>query len=225
MANLTKLTMENVFRDTNTWYVERGKSRASQELIRFCQQYAGDRILDLGCATGEYCLALDKIGFKCTGVDINKSYVKIARERGVNAYHATGRLPFNDRSFDTVVMFEVLEHISNPEQLLQEAKRVAEKNILITVPDCGGFDDLGRHGLTYNHFLDTDHVNFFTKEELENFLAIHFDRFKVEKKEPILGAIGLPWWLRKSVSLLYRIKILKPRIFYRLYAVIELKVG
>ena len=129
-------------------------------------------------------------------------------------------LPFEDKSFDTVIMFELLEHVQNPEQVLKESKRVALKNILITVPNCGEFEALKNYGMTYDHFLDLDHINFFTKQDMERLLSIHFKRFRVEEREPIiLGKIGLPWWLRKPVSLLRQIEI-----YYRLYAVIDLKV-
>lgn len=225
MVNTTNLNRENIFRNTSTWYAKQNTNMFSSALIRFCQQYAGNNILDLGCAIGNYCSALSKVGFKCTGVDINESYVKIAREHGVNAHLATFPLFFDNGSFDTVIMFEVLEHVPDPDMLLIEAKRMAVKSILITVPNCSEFNILNKMGLMYNHFLEEDHINFFTKKELESLLANHFDRFKVEEREPIWWAAGLPWWLRKSLSLLYRMKMIKPRIFYRLYAVIELKTN
>ena len=35
--------------------------------------------------------------------------------------------PFEDKSFDTVILFEILEHVSRPVEILKEAKRVAKK--------------------------------------------------------------------------------------------------
>ncbi|GAI70639.1 unnamed protein product, partial [marine sediment metagenome] len=89
-----------------------------------------------------YCLELKRLGFECVGVDINEEYIKIAREKGVEAYIVKETLPFADDFFDTVIMFELLEHVHNSDEILKEAKRVARKNILITVPDCGGFETL-----------------------------------------------------------------------------------
>lgn len=226
MPEITELTKEKIYRDSKTWYKEAKERIVSENLINFCKQYAGKRILDLGCATGDYCLELERLGFKCVGVEINEEYVKIAREKGVDAYVIKKQVPLEDKSFDTVIIFEVLEHIQDPDEILKEAKRISQKNILITVPNCGNFGVLRSYGLIYDHFLDTDHIHFFTKRELENLLSKHFQKFKVEEKEPILlGIAGLPWWLRKPVSLLYKLKLIKSDIYYRLFAVVELDEG
>jgi len=222
MTYRTTMTRDAVFRNTKTWYNLPGSGGASPALLEFCRQYAGNKILDLGCATGNYCLALAKMGFSCVGADINEDYVRAAKERGVEAVHIQDGLPFADKSFDTVLLFEVLEHTADPERLLLEAKRVAARRILITVPDCGGFEQLAGAGLTYHHFLDLDHSSFFTRPELESFLGRNFERFRVFEKEPVIFAAGFPWLLRKGISLLYRLGLLKPRLFFRLYAVIEL---
>jgi len=44
-------------------------------------------------------------------------------------------LPFQDGTFDTVVMLDVLEHVYAPEVLLEEAVRVSKKYIIISVPN------------------------------------------------------------------------------------------
>jgi len=223
MASSTKLTKEEIYRDSKKWYAETEERIVSENLINFCKQYAGEKILDFGCATGGYSLELRKLGFQCVGIDINEEYVKIAQEKGVEAYIVKEQLPFDNDSFDTVIMFEVLEHVQDTGEILEEAKRVAKKNILITVPNCGDFETLRSYGLAYDHFLDIDHINFFTKKDLENLLSKHFEKFKVEEKEPILlGKAGLPWWIRKPVSLLYKLKILKTNIYYRLYGIVDL---
>jgi SAM-dependent methyltransferase len=223
--NSNILTKGKIYRDSKTWYAEADTNLFSKNLIIFCQQYAGRKILDFGCATGNYCLELRKLNFECVGVDINEEYIKIARQRNVTAYVVKDTLPFEDKSFDTVIMFELLEHVQNPEQVLKESKRVALKNILITVPNCGEFEALKNYGMTYDHFLDLDHINFFTKQDMERLLSIHFKRFRVEEREPItLGKIGLPWWLRKPISLLSKLKFIKTDIHYRIYAVIDLEI-
>lgn len=48
------------------------------------------------------------------------------------------RLPFGDKSFDTVVCSEVFEHIETHDFLLAELKRVARRRIIITVPTSMG---------------------------------------------------------------------------------------
>jgi len=213
---------EEIFRDTKNWYLEI-QNYASDDLIKFAAQYAGDKILDVGCATGDYCNKLKKLGWECVGVDINPKYIDRALENRIEAYvMSADNLKFPDNSFGTVLLFEILEHVANPHGVLEEAKRVATKNILITVPNCTRFFELKGYGLTYEHMLEKDHVNFFGKKDLENLLSKHFKEFKVDETEPIgLGTIALPWCLKYPISFLYKLKLFKTSIYYRLYAVVE----
>lgn len=221
MRPADNLKRADIYRDTNTLYnnVHGGYSKMH---LKYCNDYAGHSVLDIGCATGNLCIELQKNGYKCTGVDINSEYVRIAKENGVEAYVVDGKLPFEDKAFDTVTIFEVLEHIKNPNELLKEAKRVARKNILISVPNCGGYAELKKWYLTYEHFLELDHRLFFTKESLRNLLVKHFNDFIVTEEKPVfLGRAGLPWWISKPIALLYKLRVLKPKIFTRLFAVIN----
>jgi len=212
-----------VFRDTRNWYLEKS-NYASPALIEFAAQFAGKKILDVGCATGEYCIRLNELGFKCVGIDANPEYI-VKAKRGVEAHVMNAEsLVFADNSFDSILLFEILEHMNNLNNILKEAKRVAGKNILVTVPNCTDFFQLRKIGLTYEHMLESDHVNFFTKQDLEKLLSKHFKRFRVEEKEPI-NSIVSPSWLRKVISLFYRLKLLEAGLYYRLYAIVDLEEG
>lgn len=213
---------KDIFRDTQNWYLNRD-NQASVELVNFAAQNSGRKILDLGCATGDYCIKLKERGFDCTGVDINPKYVAEAREKGIEAQVMDGsNLNFPDNSFDTVLLFEVLEHVENPQRLLKEAKRVAAENVLITVPNCSQLSELSDFGLTYEHVLEKDHVNFFTKNDLSDLIASEFREFKVIEKDPIrLMALGLPMPLKILILGLYKLRLIKNKVYYRLYAVAE----
>ena len=195
------------------------------------KQYAGQSVLDVGCATGGYCLELNKQGFKCTGLDVNNDYVKIAKKNGVNAYLIKEEFPFKDKTFDTVVLFELIEHVVEPDKILKEARRVAKKNILISVPNCNGFEALKNYGLTYEHFLEMDHINFFTKDSLTTLLSKHFDDFKIMEVDPIYplllnykGVLGKIIWvpLRKFITMCYKLGILKSDYYRGLQVVVTL---
>lgn len=210
----------DIFRNTENWYLNMNDC-VSDELIEFAIQHAGNNILDVGCATGNYCVKLKERGFNCVGIDINKKYVKKSIENGVESYLMdAGELKFSDNSFDTILLFEVLEHVENPQQIIGEAKRVAKKNVLITVPNSTGFYDLRKHGLTYEHMLEKDHVNFFTKEDLENLLAKYYEYFKVEEREAMnFEIVNLPIWLRYPILIFSKLKLIKSSIYFRLYAI------
>lgn len=213
------MNKHDIFRDTKEFYLT--NENISPNLIKFTTNHAGKKILDIGCATGEYCKKLSEIGFKCTGVDINPEYILKAKQKGIDAHIMDGEtLDFPNNSFDTVILFEVLEHVNNPKIVLKEAKRVAGKNVLISVPNCTEFTLLRAFNLTYDHFLDLDHINFFNKNDMEDLLSNCFNRFKVEEKELIgMNVVGLPKWVKLSLLLLNKLKIIN--IYYRLYAIAE----
>ncbi|GAG07411.1 unnamed protein product [marine sediment metagenome] len=214
---------EEIFRNTNKIYLG-WQGYASDKLLRFATRYAGKRILDVGCSIGDYCLELSSRRFDCVGVDYNEEYVKEAKSRGVKAYVMDAyNLGFEDKSFDTVLLFEVLEHVEKPELALLEAKRLARRNILITTPNFSEYERLASVKLTYYDVLTEDHVIFFTEEELLNLCKKVSSRCTVIKKEPIYMHRFLPLCLRKPISILYRTKLLKPVIYRRLYALVWLE--
>ncbi|MBF8247533.1 MAG: hypothetical protein HW374_333 [Bacteroidetes bacterium] len=154
----------SVFRDTKSFYRQFPADVVARPLINFTKRHAGKEILDLGCATGNYCHRLAKLGYSVKGADVNAEYVATARERGVDAVLIEDAVPFPDRSFDTVLVFEVLEHLADPEPVIKEAKRLSRHNVLFTTPNSGGVERLQREGLLFEHFADLDHKNFFTEE-------------------------------------------------------------
>jgi ubiquinone/menaquinone biosynthesis C-methylase UbiE len=213
----------SVFRDTKTFYDRVPVDQVSRQLIVFARKHAGREILDLGCAVGNYSRRLSSLGYQVKGADINPEYIRIARERGVDAHLVQGdALPFPDRSFDSVVLFEVLEHLPDPDTVLMEARRVARKNVILTTPNSEKIADLQRAGLLYEHVADLDHRNFFTPATLESLLQKHFRRVRVRRGDGINPLALMPWKpVRVLGAGLTRLGLLKPRFYFRLYAVVD----
>jgi SAM-dependent methyltransferase len=92
----------------------------------------GRRVLDLGCGYGGKTMHYAAIGAaEVTGVEPDEAVVEqcraIANARGSRATFVAAsaeRLPFAARSFDTVICWDVLEHVVDPGRALEEAKRV-----------------------------------------------------------------------------------------------------
>lgn len=96
-------------------------------------------ILDMGCGTGETLTFLKTIfpKAKLTGVDVSRQAVKYTKNRGHEAKMADAlRLPFADKTFDAVLLLDVVEHIKDDTGVVKEAKRVLKPGgiIIITVP-------------------------------------------------------------------------------------------
>lgn len=208
-----------VFRDTKNFYRTFPADAVAHQLILFTQRHAGNSVLDLGCATGNYCIKLGQLGYRVTGADVNPEYVAIARERGVDAHLIETTVPFPDGSFDTVIVFEVLEHLPDPEAVISEARRLARKNVLFTVPHSGGMERLQPQGLIFEHFADLDHKNFFTEDSLKALLQPHFRTVTVTKGDGISPfSLFNSRWIRFGGKVLTKLGIVRPQYHFRLYA-------
>lgn len=86
-------------------------------------------ILDVGCGAGFLSNELAKEGYVITGLDQSDESLRVARRHDMtksvqyingNAYS----LPFMDDHFDIVISVDFLEHIENPQRVIQEISRV-----------------------------------------------------------------------------------------------------
>lgn len=119
--------------------------------------YLKGRLLDVGCGIG------DMLVFRpdSIGVDINEFNVQYCKERGCEAYEMpVDELPFEDGSFDSVLLDNVLEHLADPISLLTEVKRVMRSDAVFVI---------GVPGLK-GQASDPDHKVFYDENSL-NILA------------------------------------------------------
>ena len=192
--------------------------------VRFAGKHAGNSILDLGCGFGAYGSALAEKGRKCIGCDINLDYLRTAASQGLPVVNVDSMLPFRDRSFDSVLIFEVIEHVNKIETILAEAFRIARKNVLITVPNSENIQLMKENDVTYAHMLSSDHLHFFDPDSLEHLLRRHSNDVSIERSDPIYPF----WFVGRSLpfyglKLLFRLGLLKPRFLSRLYAVARIR--
>lgn len=139
--------------------------------INYVNKYAaGATALDLGCGRGWYAAALADSGFQVTGMD----QVNRVQDRRIDMIEQiiAPPLPFDDAAFDTVVLFDVLEHLPDEEQMLSEIARVCRQRLILSVPHAdAGF--LPRYGLTYLHYVDDTHLREYLPAELGEKLTQH----------------------------------------------------
>lgn len=99
-------------------------------------------VLDYGCGEGEFAERIRDRLHAYHGVDIDGDKVEKARARGwanVQRINPRDPLPFGDESFDTVVILEVIEHVSDEALVLGELARVLRQRgrLLLTTPHRG----------------------------------------------------------------------------------------
>lgn len=135
---------------------------------------AGLRVLDVGCGDGAYLLSECQKGCECFGVDISKEALKRLKQRDSRINIYCGSLEgahFSSDFFDVVNFSHVLEHVTNPKELLREIKRVMKPGafLRLQVPNSAS--------LAYKIFgpfwmgLDTPrHFYVFSRTNLKAFL-------------------------------------------------------
>ncbi|KQV95936.1 class I SAM-dependent methyltransferase [Rhizobacter sp. Root1221] len=159
-------------------YAVRGLNR---ERLAALLQHAGQEILDVGCGNGNYVLHLaDR--YKIRGVDY-KHFAAWDQKPHLFAVSDAQRLDVPDASVDTILSFETLEHLPDPDAALREYLRVCRRNLILTVPNCSLTHGQRASGQIYNHWIDRTHINFWELDTLCQ--QVEAAGFKVDQRNHI----------------------------------------
>ena len=98
------------------------------------------RLLDIGCGTGAFLAFMKKKGFEVCGVESNAKARSICLEKNIEVKPTEKELMSN--SFDTVSLWHVLEHLSNPEKKITACRNLlkGEGFLVIAVPNFESHD-------------------------------------------------------------------------------------
>jgi SAM-dependent methyltransferase len=132
-----------------------------------CASTEGDDVLDVGCGDGLKAIALGREGHSVVGLDDDTSAVDAANARLADESQATqervrfevgevGSLGFDDGSFETVLMGDVLQHHLNWKRPLTEACRVLKPGgrVVVTVPYAMPVEASGATSIHLHKLLD-----------------------------------------------------------------------
>jgi SAM-dependent methyltransferase len=135
-------------------------ARDVQHVLRM-KNHGANRVLDFGCGFGQFLEMCRLFGLEAVGVDRSN-----ARRSGaaVSIYAELDEVP---GSFDAVTLFEVLEHLDDPLDVLLRLKaRLNQSGLMIVeVPDTSGVNGI-RSREDYHKVHPLDHINAFTPESL-----------------------------------------------------------
>lgn len=155
------------------------------------------RLLDIGCGLGAVSIYLQKVLNAETvyGVDIAEACVEAARQKGVSTFQLDldqQSLPFEDNYFDAIFAGDLIEHVINPDHLLEEVYRTLTDSgvFVLTTPNLASWYnrlallfgwqpagsgvslhyDLGRPKFFLFGEGSTAHLRLYTRRALREFL-------------------------------------------------------
>ncbi|MBQ0841259.1 MAG: methyltransferase domain-containing protein [Gammaproteobacteria bacterium] len=109
----------------------------------FSRLNLGEKILEVGCATGVFVERLSHLGFSVEGIEFNKSAVAVCEEMGLPvSMQNMKQLAINRaEAFDVVCSFQVLEHVADPLSFINESLALLKcgGRLVICVPDNDSF--------------------------------------------------------------------------------------
>lgn len=126
----------HVLEDVHWWFL--GKREYVRTILK-SYTTKGIKILDVGSGTGGMTKFLTEWG-DVESLEKNFLAIALAKRRGLKIrYGSANKLPFEDKKFDLVTIFDVLYHKGVEEKkALQEAFRVLKKKGVIIITDCVG---------------------------------------------------------------------------------------
>ncbi len=101
----------------------------------------GNRLLDIGCGTGEYTVEMAPGFSQVDGIDIEPKRLELLQSNSPNnltvSAMSANSLEFPDETYDIITLVEVLEHLTDPIGALVEARQVltATGTVLLTTPN------------------------------------------------------------------------------------------
>lgn len=168
-------------------------SRASSRESRGVQSPASKslKLLDAGCAMGYFMeLARDAL-FDTYGIDVSSYAIDIAKETFGDRVKL-GQIENIDKlfnhsqkpiKFDVVTMFDILEHLQNPREVLKKINQSLNDNGLVVVQTGNASSRWAKlMGKNWHFFAPPQHFFFFTEENLINLLyQTGFEVVKIDR--------------------------------------------
>ncbi|MCP5051475.1 MAG: class I SAM-dependent methyltransferase [bacterium] len=107
--------------------------RSLKQLHKFAQPPG--KLLDVGCYTGIFMQVASDAGWETEGVELGAWAAKIAAESGIGTVYNVplSEVPLPDGYFDVITIWDVIEHLTDPGQLLRDAYRLLKPGGVLAV--------------------------------------------------------------------------------------------
>jgi len=194
---------------------------------------SGSKVLDVGCATGYFAKELSRKDCETWGVDGDKEAAqkakKYCKQVIVRDLDKCDSLPFPKKSFDVVILLDVIEHLNHPEVILETIKSYLKKDgvMILSTPNIAHASIRwmllrGDFNYTNTGIMDKTHVHFYTGDSLKK--LIKGNGYSMTKLIPTNGMCKVPFLYkitdRLPYSWQYKITEMLPNLFSHQFIVV-----
>ena len=175
----------NIFRKIDRQF---GVDKRVARILR--KQKIPGKILDIGCATGVFLNEMKNKGWESYGIEPNAFAANYAKDQfGLKITNKSfEESNFSGSYFDVITMWDVLEHVINPDWVLHEVYRILKPNglLVISMPNSDSIDrkifgkywagwDIPRHNNVFNSKNINSYLSKFNfhLEEISSFTGRH----------------------------------------------------
>lgn len=143
--------MKASLRNRKTYAAHRSHetSRIIDAARRYGAPIAGKRVLDLGCSGGFSASEYSRAGAaSVVGLDIDSQAIEVARRTYPHlefAISSVSSLPLPDASIDTILAFDVFEHVAKVDTMLSECRRVLAPGGVLLLGTWGWYHPFAPH--------------------------------------------------------------------------------
>jgi SAM-dependent methyltransferase len=112
--------------------------------LSMIEKYHGKgKILDIGCATGQFLNHMALHGWEATGIEPDvKTRDRAISEYGLQVFPEDHLNTLNNNSFDVITMWHVLEHVSDLNGRMSQLKNLLKPKgtLIVAVPNSNSYD-------------------------------------------------------------------------------------
>lgn len=145
------------------------------------------QLLDIGCGTGYFLQAAKERGWIVSGIEKDKKARESATVRaGVKVKDENGFWDMENRSFDVVTLWHVLEHLEKLNETVNKIKEIISPDgiVVLALPNCHSYDAQFYKELWAAYDIPR-HLWHFSPETVERLLTKHHLRIVKKIRMPL----------------------------------------
>ena len=153
---------------------EVGRRKASRKVLERIEKLANKgKLLDIGSSAGFFLAEAKSRGWETTGIEFSKWSKKYAEEHfGLTIYdQPLEKLNWPKESFDAITMLDVIEHLTDPRQVLSEVKKILKPDGILVITTPNIYSLAARLAKEKWYAILPGHLFYFSPKTLEKILA------------------------------------------------------